>query len=129
MKKLYGLGRFLVLFIFMLMVASVIFAADVPVTWIAAAGASGYKLEYSIDNGGTWSAPKDVGMITPVDYVAGGVHLLICSYTWTGLPDAGLVLIRATAYNSVGNATNTGAGAWFNKSWAPPPMPTGTGVK
>ncbi len=128
MKKLNGIGRVLILFIFMLVYAITLFAADILVTWNASAGATGYKLEYSIDNGGTWSTPLDIGMVQPIDYVSGTTHFLLCSYNWIGLPDTGLVLVRVTAYNAVGPITRTDAGAWFNKSWAPPIAPKGVGI-
>ena len=115
--------------IMLILVTGPAFTADMTVIWKASAGATGYELEYSANNGTTWSTPKEIGAITPVDYVSGSTHLLLCSYLWTGLPDAGLILIRVTAYNSVGKACRVDAGAWFNKSWSLPALPAGAGVQ
>jgi hypothetical protein len=127
MKKRILVGFILLCAVFMGPARS--YGADISVTWLAATGASGYRLEYSSDNGAGWQTPKDIGMITPVDYTAtGGVHLMLCAYTWTGLPDTGLILIRVTAYNASGAATRTDAGAWYNKGWLPPIAPKGVGI-
>jgi len=118
------------LMISLLLTAMSLQAADINVTWTASPGNPGYKMEYSTDNGTTWSAPKDVGQITPVDYVtASGTHLLVCTYLWKGLPDNGLIIIRVSAYNAVGLATRTDAGAWYNKSWSIPAIPGGVGIQ
>jgi len=105
------------------------FSADIIVSWRASTGATGYIIEASMDNGTTWTTKKDIGAIVPVDYVAGTSHILLCSYTWTGLPDTGLVLIRVIAYNSIGQACRTEAGSWFNKAWSAPDAPTGVGIQ
>ena len=103
-------------------------AADVQISWMASDGATGYILEASVDNGQSWSLSVDTGLIAPINYTAGTVTLSLCYYAWTGLPDAGLVLIRVTAYNSFGQTINTSSGAWINKTWVSPPMPSGVGV-
>ena len=104
-------------------------AADVGVSWKASEGATGYILEASTDNGLTWATSIDVGAVQAVDYISGENHLLLCSYTWAGLPDTGLVLVRVTAYNAYGATINTSSGAWFNKAWVSPPAATGIGVQ
>lgn len=104
-------------------------AADILVSWNTSQGATGYILEASTDNGATWSTKKDVGQITPKTYTSGSETLSLCSYTWTGLPDTGLVLIRVKAYNDYGTTTNTRAGSWFNKAWQAPAEAKGVGIQ
>jgi F0F1-type ATP synthase membrane subunit a len=90
-------------------------AADVPLAWDAATGATSYKLQMSLDQGVTWPQEKTVTTGT--------------TYTWVGVPDTGLVLFRAISVNSQGVAMRTEAGAWYNGTWRLPTAPGGLGAK
>ena len=101
--------------VIMVLMATTAFAADIPIAWDAAGGATGYKIQMSTDNGVTWSAGVDVANVL--------------TYTLLGVPDSGLVLFRVLAYNSVGEAVNMWAGAWYNGDWKPPAVAGGLGIK
>lgn len=102
--------------VIMLLPGAVAFAADVPLKWDVATGATGYKIQMSTDNGATWPTSR---------VVTGGTTT---SYTWTGAPETGLVMFRVTATNAQGEAIRTDAGCWFNKGWQLPQMAGGLGV-
>lgn len=90
-------------------------AVDLNLEWDPGEGAAGYKLYMSSDLGVTWSAPVDVGNVL--------------TYTYSGVPDSGLILFRASSYNSSGESIRYEAGVWYNGSWKPPINPGGFGVK
>lgn len=102
-------------FLFMFFLASPVWAANVTLSWDAVTGASGYKLYASVDQGATWGAGQDVGLVT--------------EYTLTGQPDSGLVLYRVSAYSASGETIRTWSGAWFNADWKPPESPGGAGIQ
>lgn len=91
------------------------FAADVGLSWDVANGATGYKIQMSIDNGLTWTAGVDVGNVT--------------AYTLLGVSDTGLVFFRILSYNGSGEALTSWAGAWYNGDWQPPAAGSGLGVQ
>lgn len=91
-------------------------AADLHMAWDPSAGATGYKLQISLDHGVSWGEIRDTGSTTP-------------EYTWVGAPNAGLVLFRVMAYSPQGEAWNTTHGVWANEEWVPPPMASGLGIK
>lgn len=91
--------------------------------------ATGYSLEYSSDAGATWSDSLDVGAIAPIVYTSGELTKSICTYTWQGLPDGSLILVRVTAYNNFGATTNTLSGAWINTAWQAPESPVGGAIE
>lgn len=103
------------MFLAVLVLSSVSWAADVSLVWNPSDGAAGYVLEMSVDNGQTWTGQIDVGNVT--------------TYTWQNVPDNGMVLFRASAYNTNGQATRYEAGAWYNGDWKPPERPGGMGVE
>lgn len=90
------------------------FGADVSLKWDSMEGATGYKLYMSTDQGATWQTPIDVGLVT--------------EYVYTGVPDTGLILFRAAAYNEFGESIRTSSGVWFRGDWAPPLATTGLAV-
>ena len=65
----------------------------------------------STDLGVTWSDPNDPTL-----------------FTWTGAPDSGLLLFRATSVNNSSKAIRLNAGAWYNGDWKMPDPPSGVGV-
>jgi len=91
------------------------FAAEVTLVWDPSEGAIGYKIQKSIDLGATWSTPIDVGNVT--------------MYKFTGVEENTLVLFRVSAYNQIGEAIRTEAGAWYDHRKKPPIQPLGLGVK
>lgn len=89
-------------------------AADVPLKWDPAQGATGYKIYLSQDQGVTWSTPLDVGNVT--------------AFTYTGAPEDKLLLFRSSAYNEGGEAVRTWSGAWYDHRKKPLTPPTGQGI-
>ena len=85
-------------------------------SWDASDGATGYKIYHSSDMGTTWDAGTDVGNVT--------------TCVMPNVPDSGLQLYRASAYNANGEATRLNAGVWYwGDAPGPPPQPTGIGIK
>lgn len=91
------------------------FGADVHVKWDASPGATGYKLYSSDDLGVTWTDGIDVGPETD--------HVI------TDVPDTGIILFRASAYNANGEAVRYDSGVWHCGDCIPPKQPTGIGVE
>ena len=96
-------------------------AADCKFSWKSVAGASGYSLEYSPDQGVTWTGKKTTGALTPDSN--GDV-----SFTYTSVPETGLMLFRISATNASGSSTRTEYGAWYNHLWKPMDRPSGGGI-
>lgn len=92
-----------------------VIAADVPLSWDAVEGVTGYKVQMSVDMGASWSVEKDAGNQN--------------TYIWVGVPDTGLVLFRAVAYNNFGESVQTKSGAWYCGDWELPNSPNGLGIK
>ena len=90
-------------------------AADLSLSWDPADGATGYKVQISTTQGASWGETRDAGSQN--------------TFTWTGAPDVGLILFRASAYNAQGEAINYTKGAWFNGAWNPPAQAGGLGLK
>lgn len=97
-----------------LLFATVALGADVTLKWDVAQDATGYKIYKSTDQGATWDAGVDVGNVT--------------TYLYPGVPDAGLVLFRASAYNANGESIKYKSGCWYNGALSPPDQPTGLGM-
>jgi len=91
-----------------------VFAADLAFQWNASAGATGYKVQISTDNGVTWGEQRDAGANT--------------TYTWIGAPDTGFLIFRFIAYRPTQEAIRSDAGIWYNGSWKLP-TPTMIGVQ
>lgn len=72
---------------------------NVRLKWDASANATGYKLYMSTNKSGSWNTGKDVGNVT--------------SFVYPDVPNAGLVLFRASAYNNHGEAISFTAGTWY----------------
>jgi len=105
----------LILAILFALITSPVWAADVSLSWDPSDNATGYRIYTSTDGGQTWDSGVDVGDVT--------------EYTYTGVPDSGLVLFRVSAYNSSAEAIRYEAGAWYCAPWQPPNHPTGVGVE
>lgn len=97
-------------------------AADCQFSWKASTGATGYEIEYSADQGVTWTGKKATGPLTPD--AAGDV-----TYTYTGVPETGLILFRVSAVNATERAVRLEAGAWYNHRWKPMGPPSGSGIR
>lgn len=100
---------------------SAAWAADCVFSWRAVQGATGYELEYSADGGTTWTGRKSTGPLTPD--AQGEV-----SWTYTGVPETGLLLFRVSAVNASGKAVRTESGAWYNHLWKPLGSPSGGAI-
>lgn len=95
--------------------ASISLAADVSLKWDASTGATGYKIQKSVDLGVTWSTAIDVGNVI--------------TYTYTNVEENVLVIFRASAYNAVGESVRTWSGAWFDSRKKPVATPSGQGIQ
>lgn len=94
-----------------------VFAADVTLSWDLASGAEYYEIQMSTDLGVIWSDPRIANDTnSPTIFI------------WTGAPDSGLLLFRATSVSAIGKAIRLNAGAWYNGDWKMPDYPTGTGI-
>lgn len=104
------------------LVASPAFAGSVTLVWDPVAGATGYDIEQSTDNGTTWTvvASPALGACTSTP--------VVCRLTLTA-PSTGLVLFRFSSKNAVGKGTRFGEGAWHNEGWKPPPGPGSVGIQ
>jgi len=89
-------------------------AVDVNLKWAAAPNSTGYKIYKSLDNGATWDAGIDVGLVT--------------EHIYLGVEETGLVLFRVGAYNAAGEAISYWSGAFYNYLWMPPLTARGLGV-
>jgi hypothetical protein len=99
----------------LILITSVALAVDVDLKWDASAGATGYKIQKSVDLGATWSAAIDVGNVT--------------TYKYTNVEENVVVLFRASAYNANGESIRTWSGAWFDSRKKPVSSPSGQGVQ
>jgi len=100
------------IFVFMVSVA---LAADVTLKWDPSSGATGYKIQKSVDLGVTWSTAIDVGNVT--------------TYIYTNVEENVLVFFRASAYNAAGESVRTWSGAWFDQRKKPTSSPSGQGIQ
>ena len=100
------------IFIFM---ASLTLAADVTLNWDPCTGATGYKIQKSVDLGVTWLTAIDVGNVT--------------TYKYLNVEENIVVFFRASAYNMVGEAIRTYSGAWFDQRKKPVSSPSGQGIQ
>lgn len=100
--------------VFLFLFTAQVQAADITISWDANPKATGYMLEYSIDNGLTWTTPQDVGDVT--------------SFLYT-VPGNGLVLIRVGAYKTAGITWRLDAGLWYNGDWKPLTAPSSVGIQ
>lgn len=105
---------FLVVLIFSL-IGSPGFAAEVTLKWDPSEGATGYKIQKSVDIGVTWSPGVDVGNVT--------------TYTYSNVEENVFVIFRASAYNAVGESIRTWSGAWFDSRKKPVSAPSGQGIQ
>ena len=79
------------------------FAGSIVLDWDTDPKATGYRVYSSIDGGVMWTL-AETSPTLPI--------------TVTGLPDTGLVLLRACAFNAVVEACRTNTGFFFNGDWA-----------
>ena len=101
----------------LLFFTGVAYADDVGLKWDAVAGAGGYKIYISTDGGNTWdyNTGIDVGNVT--------------NYVYTNVPDTGMILFRASAYNGHGEKIRYKAGVFYCGDCSPPNEPTGIGIE
>ena len=113
MKKSFRFWTTLVVVIIgIAMMASVAQAVEKTVEWDASPGdPAGYRISISNDGGVTWTQEADVAATV--------------LQTTITVPDTGLTLIRASAYNNIGESLNTISGVWFNPDWEMSAAPTG----
>lgn len=90
------------------LIPAVAYARPYTLTWNAMAGATSYRLYQSTDQGASWTKVYD-----------GASNQATVDVTGTTL-----VLFRASAINSVGEAIRTDAGAWVD----PSKQPAGAGL-
>ncbi len=107
--------RVVFLSVVFVLACSICFAADVVLKWDPSAGATGYKIQKSIDMGVTWAAPVDVGNVT--------------TYTVTSVEENVVVFFRASAYNVAGESVRSWSGAWFDMRKKPVASPAGQGIQ
>ena len=98
----------------LILTASLCLAADVALKWDASSGATGYKIQKSLDLGVTWLPAVDVGNVL--------------TFTYTNVEENVLVLFRASAYNANGEAIRTWSGAWFDQRKKPVSAASGLGI-
>lgn len=89
-------------------------AADVTLQWDPVVGADGYRIYTSTDMGGVWDAGIDVGQAT--------TYVMV-------VPETGLVLFRASAYNEYGESIRYDGLAAYCGDCAPPRSPRGIGIQ
>jgi len=99
----------------LIFMSSFVFAVDVELQWDPSQGATGYKIQKSLDLGVTWATAIDVGNVT--------------TYKYLNVEENALVLFRASAYNTVGESIRTWSGAWIDQRKKPVVAPTGQGIK
>jgi hypothetical protein len=107
--------KMVLLMVLIISVSSICSAADVALKWDPSLGATGYKIQKSLDLGVTWLAPIDVGNVT--------------LYLYTGVEEGALILFRVSAYNAAGEGIRTWSGAWFDFRKKPVLPPSGVGVQ
>jgi hypothetical protein len=83
-----------------LLLATNAWSADVKLDWDSVSGATGYKIQMSLDNGVTWQTAVDAKLVKP--------------YTYLGVPEDKLVVFRVASYNAVGEAWNRYAFAAYD---------------
>ena len=84
-------------------------AADIPLSWDADPRATEYRVEQSVDEGATW-----VLVVTSPTL----------PITVTGVPDSGLVLLRACASGATSDVCRDEVGFFYNGDWLPLSAPT-----
>lgn len=104
----------IVIFVLILTVSTVL-AADVDLKWDASPGATGYKIQKSLDLGVTWGAAIDLGNVTV--------------YRFLNVEENVLILFRASAYNANSESIRTWSGAWFDQRKKPVSSPSGQGIQ
>ena len=100
--------RYYLILLFILL-PSLCFGADVPITWREVPEATGYKIYISTDCGQTWDAGLDVGMAGQDPDVP-----IQRTYTYTGVPENTLILFKGSAYNAEGEGIRDWSGAWYD---------------
>ncbi len=88
--------------------------ADITLNWLAAMGATGYKVYMSTDLGVTWTTPIDVGNVI--------------TYVYKNVVEDKKVLFKLAAYNTQGDAIINWAGAWCDLRNRPPIFPSNLGI-
>jgi hypothetical protein len=98
-----------------MLLISVAFSAELTLSWDADPQADEYRVYISLDNGVTWTLAQ-----------ASAIHPVVV----TGIPDSGLVLMRAVSWSTVsGEITRPASGIWYNGDWNPPFVPANVEVE
>ena len=118
MKKILLTLMFLFLFPALVRAADI----DIDIEWTQSTGATGYKVETSVDAGATW---VEIPTLTFTTRTEGTLNLANATIT---VADNVLVLARVGAYNAVGISWRLEAGIFYNGAWRPLHAPTGLGA-
>ena len=95
--------------------ATAVGAVDVTLRFDPVVGATDYRIEHSTDVGATWPGSQLTGGLT--------------TYTYTGVPEGGLVLFRVASINAVTEATRLHSGFWYDYRNLPLDSPSFTGIE
>ncbi len=117
MKKVIVLAM-----MFVVLVYSTGYSADIDISWDQSVGADGYKVETSEDFGATWT---EVLNLTWEAFTEGTKDKARATIT---VADNVLVLARVGAYDSNSEAWRLESGIFFNSAWKPIIAPVGIGV-
>lgn len=91
------------------------FGADVKLGLDPVEGATGYRIEMSVDMGETWPVSQDLGDQT--------------EYVYPDVPEDTMVFFRAVAYNEHHVAIRQEAGVWYDHRRRPITKPSGLGAE
>ncbi len=117
----------LIFLLVFLVFSSVAKASDQVVEWQQSPGATGYKIEISVDEGVTWTEITNLTYETYSQTTDAGV-IKYMAFTTITVPDNVLVLARVGAFNAVGTGWRLEAGLFYNSAWKPPEASKGFGV-
>ena len=92
-----------------LLIPSLCFSADVDLSWLVEAEATGYKIYMSQDLGQTWDSGLDVGLAQQDPIIPAQR-----TYTYTGVPEDKIILFKCSAYNDDGEGIREWSGAWYD---------------
>jgi hypothetical protein len=105
---------FLTAFFFFFAIQTPANAVDVTLHWDPSTGATGYKIQKSIDQGVTWLPAIDVANVQ--------------TFTYLNVEENILVFFRVSAYNLAGESIRTWSGAWYDHRKKPVSPPPGAGI-
>ncbi len=108
--------------VFVVLVCSKAYSAEIDVEWQQVPSADGYKLQASEDFGATWT---EVPNLVWTPFLLGNREMASATIT---VADNILVLVRAAAYDSQSTTWKFKSGVFYNSAWGPIPSPPGLGV-